>query len=244
MSELAQKSYSNLPTPIGSGGVVAPEALHSAAQSHRPANINLALAGSVMMPFLVFGAGTGSSALEEVYAPPMATGAWTPVVYYGAANSSPEADHAVWQRQLTTIKSGFQITMTDLARFLLVERPSVYQWFADAEPRQRNLTRISELADLASTWASLELGSLRAHLASRTEDHASSLEELIMQQPLPVDTIRRAFTIVANAASRQQATGRRSLSDRLVDQGFAPVNETTQARSRALVIPSTSPGEE
>lgn len=243
MAELTQREVSNLPTPIGSGGIVVSNVQHPAPLADQPARIDLALAGAVMMPFLVFGAGTGAAALEDIYAPPMATGAWIPVAFYGPGAADVEQE-PVWQRQLTNIKNDLQITVTDLARFLLVERPSVYQWFADTEPRQRNLTRISDLEELASTWSNLGLGSIRAHLASRTEDFTDSLDELLVLQPLPLDTIRQRFADISNTMPRPQAVVRPSLSDRLVDRGFVPTDEAAQARSRAFAIPSTSPGEE
>ena len=243
MAELAQREISNLPTPIGSGGTLVSDVFRPAPSINQPATIDLALAGAVMMPFLVFGVGTGSAALEDIYAPPMATGAWIPVAYYGSG-ATPVEQQPIWQRQLAGIKSDFQITVTDLARFLLVERPSVYQWFADTEPRQRNLARIRDLAELASTWTNLGLGPIRAYLASRRDNFPNSLEEMLTMQPLPVNIIRQTFADIANAAPRPQVVVRPSLSDRLVERGFLPTDEAAQTRNRALAIPSTSPGEE
>ena len=243
MAEFARREASNLPTPIGSGGTPVPDLLRPVPPIDQPVAIDLALAGALMMPFLVFGTGTGSAALEDVYASPMATGARVPVAHY-RLGATPVEQLPVWQRQLTSIKSDFQITITDLARFLLVERPTVYQWFADTEPRQRNLARMGELAELAGTWANLGLGSIRAYLVSRIEDSPNSLEELLIMQPLPVDIIRQMFADLANATPQPPAHKRPSLSDRLVERGFAPTDEATQTRTRALTIPSTSPGEE
>lgn len=243
MAEFARREASNLPTPIGSGGTLVSDVLRPAPPIDQPAAIDLALAGALMMPFLVFGAGTGSAALKDVYAPPMATGARAPIAHYRLGATSLE-QRPIWQRQLTSIKSDFQITVTDLAKFLLVERPTVYQWFADTEPRQRNLARIGELAELANTWANLGLGSIRAYLVSRLEDSPNRLEELLEMQPLPVETIRQVFADLSNATPQPQASARSPLSERLVQRGFAPTDEAAQTRTRALTIPSTSPGEE
>ena len=181
VAQAMRKSYSNLPTTVGSGGVLTAEPLRPAGAPPRPAMMDVMLAGSIMMPFVVFGTGTGSAAMDEIYTVPLTTGAWVPIAYHHGSVGAPHEANAIWQQHLMSIKNDFQITTSDLARFLLVERPSVYQWFADTVPRQRNMSRIRNLAEFAHDWASLGLGSIRTHLATRSADLVHSLDELLVR---------------------------------------------------------------
>lgn len=246
MALAERKIYSNLPTSVGSGGVLTPNLLQAPSPPLQPHAFSFALAGTAVMPLVTIGTGclgTGATDMLCFAQGSLSTVEWYPLTRHVQIASRQEVG-AVWQRQLMRIKSDLQITMTDLARLLLVERPSVYQWFADAEPRQQNRERISTLADLAADWASLELGSIRMYMDSRSADVDHSLDELLLQQPLQIEAIEGMFGELDNARLLGQAAARAPLSDRLAARGFTPTDEATEARKRALAIRSTSPGEE
>ena len=151
------------------------------------------LAGTVAIPFFPLNLVTGPSA--PAYLPDaslLPTGMWHPIADF-IQPSPPDDTVSIWQRQLMQIKHNMQITTTDLARFLLVERPSVYQWFAGTVPRKRNLIRINALADLASDWASLDLGPIRPYLDYLTANGECTISELLAQQPIPSGAVKQLF---------------------------------------------------
>ena len=151
------------------------------------------LAGTVAIPFFPLYMVTGPSSPAFLpHASLLPTGMWHPIADY-IQPSPPHDAVSIWQRQLMQIKHNFQVTTTDLARFMLVERPSVYQWFAGTVPRKRNLIRINALADLASDWASLDLGSIRPYLDYRAANGECTISEILAQQPIPSDAVKQLF---------------------------------------------------
>ena len=127
---------------------------HPATRRDRESTLGFALAGTVAIPFFPLDMVTGPAGPAfMLHASLLPTGMWHPIADYIKASPTHNVG-SIWQQHLARIKNDLQITITDLARFLLVERPSVYQWFANTEPRKRNLIRINALADLAKDWVS------------------------------------------------------------------------------------------
>ena len=167
--------------------------LHSTTRPDRESALGFVLAGTVAIPFFPLDMVTGPAGPAFMpRASLLPTGMWHPIADYIQASPAHKIG-SIWQQQLARIKDDLKITITDLARFLLVERPSVYQWFAYTEPRKRNLVRINALADLAMDWAGLDLGSIRPYLDYRSSNGKFTLAELLLQQPLPSRAIEQLF---------------------------------------------------
>ena len=183
------------PTMSGSSPVFITGLLHSNPATRKdPDSVHgFALAGIVAIPFFPLDSVTSPTAPAFLpHSSILPTGMWHPIADYLQPSLSHVTD-SIWQQQLTYIRHSLQITTTDLARFLLVERPSVYQWFAGTEPRKRNLIRINALADLASDWDSLDLGSIRPYLDYRVAKGECTIAELLVQQPMPSSAITQLF---------------------------------------------------
>ena len=189
------KYKTHRPTVIESGLVFTTALLHANPPTRRESDSDhgFELAGTVAIPFFPLNMVTGPlSPAHLPHASLLPTGMWHPIADY-IQPSLPHDTVSIWQQQLMQIKHNLQITTTDLACFLLVERPSVYQWFAGTMPRKRNLIRINALADLASDWASLELGSIRPYLDYRTANGECTIAELLVQQPMPSSAAKQLF---------------------------------------------------
>jgi len=77
-------------------------------------------------------------------------------------NTTPEQESAV-AREIREIEDCLQLTRSQIAQALRVERATVYQWFRGAQPRSpRTLERIAQLRQFATAWADAGLGSARS----------------------------------------------------------------------------------
>jgi hypothetical protein len=224
-------------TATGSGGHYAPSLVQPVSRP-KPGLLCFALAGTAVLPFVAFGAGTGSVAFDCDARKYLQTGACYVV------SSKEKHSGALARNRVIDIKKNLQITTTDLARFLLVERPSVYQWLAGTQPRQKNLERINALGELASNWSARGLGSIRPYLKHRVGDTDTQLEGLLEQQPLPELALRSAFDRLTINEGMPVTKSRPSLSDRLAARGFEPADASVQTRKRIASVRSTSAGEE
>lgn len=247
MSQTARRAYTNLPTMVGSGGVPSERLPGRKGESARQPSIDQTLAGSSIMLGTWLAIGTGSLLVGPAYPASNATTfehhlSWPTGI--GVRRRAPQSDtHAVWKVQLEKIKREFAISTTHLARFLRVERPTVYQWFGNSEPRQRNLHRIGVLAELAEQWSRLQLGSVRPYLELRATNDDGTLDNLLSSDHLRSDILVDAFERVAKT-QRAIVSEKGSLADQLAARGFTPYDEETQKRSRAVSTRSTSPGED
>ena len=161
-----------------------------------------------------------------------------------APHQTATGRRARWKSQLEKIKSEFSISMTHLARFLNVERPTVYQWFGAAEPRRANLQRINTLAELADAWSDFQSGSIRPYLDRPVTGNGPSLDDLLSAPQLDSDLLISSFASATASGRAVRDRDQFSLADRLAARGFSPYGEETRKRSRAGKISSTSPGED
>lgn len=248
MSQAARHTYSDLYTTVGSGGVISETIPRPKKKTARQVKIDQAFANAAVMPVFWLGIGTGSMLVGQLYTDNLPTGTdrgrLSP--YFAAhpgGTSAPRELQATWKRHLATIKQGFSITTTQLAQFLRVERPSVYQWFDDTEPRQRNLDRIRTLEELSRTWIEQRLGSIRPYIGFQDREDGATLGDLLSAPRLDPDAIEQAFTRIAEQ-EQHVAEEQISLTERLAARGFSPYDDETQKRTRAASIKSTSPGED
>ena len=251
MTHAAQRAYRNLPTAVGSGGVPGE---HSWVPTKKPAShqasIDQAFANAAITPAFWLGVsiGTGSLLMTPLlYADPTTSTKHLSFGHQMSMSHGAAADfnrRAIWKRQLESIKHDLSVSTTHLARFLCVERPTIYQWFGSAEPRQRNLNRISALADLAGTWHKLRLGYIRPYLDTHTTDDGISISDLLSSPELDAEQLAHHFERIAAQHHAIHRPAEQSLAEQLAARGFEPYDEETRKRSRAGSIRSTSPGED
>lgn len=237
MARAARELRSNSPSQVGSGGIVTAGVLGKLPAAQKPGANENDWGIFAMTPLVLIGIGLGTGSIPGYIVEPVSTGATETFL------RQPVAITPIWQRQLRNIKNKLQITTTDLARFLAVERPSVYQWFSKTEPRQRNMMRIGELSQLADHWAEKGLGSIRAHIGASYSDSSETLGELLSRTAFDSELISRAIDEIANRNLAISEPDRPSLSERLAARGFTPSDADTESRKRAVAIKSTSPGE-
>ena len=112
------------------------------------------------------------------------------------------------------IRASLGLNVTETARVLGVERPTVYAWLANrSRPQRANWTRLIRLHDLALAWqyrSPLPIGD-----AMRLVDiDGKSIVDLLAQDPLPVGLIQERMRTAAEAASNLEGGGVRRPSVR------------------------------
>lgn len=158
---------------------------------------------------------------------------------YGAEDT-PDAP---WKEQLLQIKDVLQLTVSDIARFTGVERPSVYHWLAGARPRPAKQQRIDMLGNLTRIWASYRLGPISAYLTRTVGETHDTLEAFLTRPDFNLNAIEAHVRSLAEISGQLMRT-RQSVSDRLAARGFKPSSGHSSRVQRARVVRSTSSGEE
>jgi len=105
--------------------------------------------------------GTGGQLTEAVFIYPPRTGDLLVSFSEAETRESPLESPA---ERIAIIRAALSLNIRELARVLLVERPTVYSWISGAQPRRDNAERLRILAELARQWNTLNprpLGNLR-----------------------------------------------------------------------------------
>lgn len=123
------------------------------------------------------------------------------------------------------IKAAFGLNVTQLARILQVERPTIYQWMdEDQNPRiqPRNRERLLTIQMFAEEWN--RISSQPANKLFETLSfEGKTLMDLLGNNTLDKPTIRSAMQAVATQIAENQAKKKaRSIAGRLRDMGFPP----------------------
>jgi transcriptional regulator with XRE-family HTH domain len=88
-------------------------------------------------------------------------------------------------QRIKHIESRLQLTRSQLAKALRVERATMYQWFHGSHPRSAGtLTRIEQLNDFALAWHNSGLGSAKPYWYFRTSNGDLTLGEMLMEEHL------------------------------------------------------------
>jgi transcriptional regulator with XRE-family HTH domain len=109
---------------------------------------------------------------------------------------------------IARIRSVFNLNMSETARALGVERPTVYAWLTGGvRPQPRNIRRLARLVSLARRWRSAsEVLREVVHAPTRLGD---SIVDLLNRDPLPEDSLQHILTeAVLTHAARSQSLER------------------------------------
>lgn len=91
------------------------------------------------------------------------------------------------------IKSVLSLSVTDLAKILRVERPTVYAWMRDSQSiREHNLSRVETISEFAKFWKTHSKKPLGSFLTAPNSEGQSILE-LLCSDELDTRRITRAL---------------------------------------------------
>ena len=123
--------------------------------------------------------------------------------------------------KLLEIRKALSVNMTELAKILRVERPTLYAWFKDeASPISANYNRVSQVHKLAKQWMSM---SHRPPESMKREPLLSgkSLLDILAEDTINEEEALTAFQKLATSMSTKRET-RSALVRRL---GYSPLPE-------------------
>ncbi|MBM4047596.1 MAG: hypothetical protein FJ279_21025 [Planctomycetes bacterium] len=123
--------------------------------------------------------------------------------------------------RLAAIGHYLSLSITQLGRTLVVERPTVYAWLAGkSTPRRRNFARIGRVYDLARAWRSLSPAPLGDLLVEPIE--GTSVLDLLSQPDLPEARVRSLLGRLSREAQCRAREAKRplGLSDAVKNHGF------------------------
>jgi hypothetical protein len=129
-------------------------------------------------------------------------------------------------RSLETLEGHLQLTKSQLASALQVERATLYQWFRGVQPRSRARDRIVALEQFAREWVAAGLGSARAswHMRIHGDPKSRTLGEMLTAEQLNMDELHRLI--------RAAAVGPLELAELRGVEGFPAEDELEQRRRR------------
>lgn len=139
---------------------------------------------------------------------------------------------------LHEIESSLQLTRSQLAQSLQVERATLYQWFRGALPRQKTITRIEQLSLFAKEWRQAGLGSARGYWSVRSGEAASPLGDLLGADQIDFDQLR---ALIHTASQNAAGLG---IVEPAGIEGFAAENAVEERRRNRDLFPPTFADEE
>ena len=164
---------------------------------------------------------------DDVLAPDQGSGGTGPCIVFVAqigpsststTSDSPRKSQSLGSRStikpsvaqmLIDIRSSFGIGMSQLAKFLQVERPTVYAWLHSRnDPRHDNRKRIESIWELAQNWSSRALPA-RATALGHVAVEGKTICDLLEDKPLRDFVIRKAIHELALDTSPVPRTGRK-----------------------------------
>lgn len=138
------------------------------------------------------------------------------------------------RERMTGLRRYFSLTVTDLAKILRVERPTIYAWLkGSSEPHSGNLRRLEKIYRLAQEWRAKSSIPMGTYVRDPFDDGRSVLDHLA-EENVQERAIRHAFTVIKSRLDQEQATKRgrrRSVDESARAYGFPTVSETEQKKN-------------
>lgn len=177
--------------------------------------------------------GTGGTASGETFAwiPHDSLGCRVTVVTHTRHPSSPLLDT---RERMAGLRRYLSLNVTDLAKALRVERPTIYAWLkGSSEPHLTNLRRLEKIYRLAQEWRAQSAVPLGGYVRQPSEDGQSILDHLAKEH-IPEQTVRSAFSSVKSRLDRERtekSVRRRSVDESARLHGFPSIPEATQRKN-------------
>lgn len=132
-------------------------------------------------------------------------------------------------RQLAFARHYLSLNATDLAKILLVERPTVYAWLDGRwDPKQENKGRIRRLYQFARSWQEISRQPI-GKLLREPVDGDTSLMDYLVRSSLEVAAINRVLELVGTMAERKaKAKEVRSVREIAKRRGFKPITSAQE----------------
>ncbi len=131
------------------------------------------------------------------------------------------------------LEADLRLTKSQLARALLVERATLYQWLRGAQPRARTIERLEQLRQFATEWKEAGLSSARAGWHFRVPGAAHTLGFLLTQDPMNFEELRR------HIRHTRQAPETMELVEPKASFGFSSPNESAERKRDRETFPPT-----
>jgi transcriptional regulator with XRE-family HTH domain len=136
--------------------------------------------------------------------------------------------------RMTGLRRYFSLTVTDLARVLRVERPTIYAWLkGSSAPHSGNLRRLEKIYRLAQEWRAKSSIPMGTYVREPFDDGRSVLDYLA-EEHLQERMIRYAFTEIKSRLDQEQETKharRRSVDESARVLGFPTVSAKEQKKN-------------
>jgi transcriptional regulator with XRE-family HTH domain len=132
--------------------------------------------------------------------------------------------------QIVAIRRYLSLSISDLARVLLVERPTIYSWLrSESVPRAGNLDRIRKIYLIAREWRSMSTEPVKGMLNTQYGDNPTLLA-LLSEEKIDEPAARRVLTTLRDALER--VPKRQSVAEIAKEKGIRlPVRELTDSIS-------------
>lgn len=133
--------------------------------------------------------------------------------------------------RLAALRRYFSLNITDLAKVLRVERPTIYSWLQEnAAPHSGNLRRIEKIYQLARDWRAMSAAPVGKYVHQPLENSQSLLNYLSAEE-LNETAIQRAFALIKSQLTQDKRTSRRSVAEVAQFHGFPPTPEHIQKKN-------------
>lgn len=138
------------------------------------------------------------------------------------------------RERITGLRRYFSLNISDLARVLHVERPTIYAWLkGSSAPHPGNLKRLERMYRLARDWRARSSVPMGIYVREPIENGQSVLDHLAEENP-DEQLIRRAFSVIKAHLDQEQTpqrARRRSVDDAARLHGFPNVPESVQKKN-------------
>lgn len=149
--------------------------------------------------------------------------------------SVPSAEAASLPDRIAMIRQSLSLTLSDFARVVGIERPTVYAWIdGKSLPRRGNVERLNRIAALAERWNELAARPLGRLLHERPQGETETLFQLLSSEA--DEAAVRDYLERLAARQRQRASS--GVEARRAALGWPEVSEESRARGLARALRS------
>jgi transcriptional regulator with XRE-family HTH domain len=138
------------------------------------------------------------------------------------------------RERMAGLRRYLSLNISDLARVLRVERPTVYAWLkGSSAPHPGNLKRLEKIYRLAREWRARSSTPMGVYVRESIENGCSVLDHLAEENP-DEQAIGRAFSAIRARLDQEQTTRsarRRSVDESAQLHGFPSVPEAVQKKN-------------
>ncbi len=186
---------------------------------------------TLLTTFLSAGVLVGTGGIANANIIPLPYDSPTCLVWFTHQTSHRPSQLIDTGERLAALRRYFSLNITDLAKVLRVERPTIYSWLqGNSAPHPGNLKRLEKIYQLSRDWRTLSATPVGKYVHQPFEDGCSLLDYLSAEEPNEM-AIRYAFNSIKSqhAQDKRISTARRrSVAEVAKLHGFPSVPEHIQ----------------